>query len=373
MATTDRERSDDRVERVAPPAPISPEEPAAPDEMTAMEWPDDPARRRLRAVARQAPRLVLLAAGAGMALWLLSGIFIVQPGQEGVVLLFGRHFATAAPGFNYRLPWPIQDVAVVDMQRIRRVEIGFRSDRPPEQRRVFEEALMLSRDENIVEVGLLIQYRVRDAAAFIFRVQEPEDVLRTAAEVALRSAVGRMPIDAVITERRAEVQDTTRVYLERLLADYGAGIQITEVRLQVADAPDQVRDAFHEVVRAREDRERVINEARAYREDIVPKARGEAQRILQQAIAYREERVRQARGESDRFLAVLTEYRSAPEVTRERMYIEAMERALAKVDKVLLDDAQAGVLPFLPLRDPAARPAPASPSQPGQPPAAPRP
>lgn len=376
MATTDQERPNDRGERFVPPTPVVPVEPTVPDEPAIPEgWPDDPLRRWLRIVTRLGPRLFLFAAGLGVALWLLSGIFIVQPGQEGVVLLFGRHIATTTPGFNYRLPWPIQDVVIVDMQRIRRVEIGFRSQAPPEQRRILEEALMLSRDENIVEVGLLIQYRVSDAAAFVFRVQEPEEVLRTAAEVALRSAVGRMPIDAVITERRAEVQDTTRAYLERLLADYGAGIQITEVRLQVADAPDQVRDAFHEVVRAREDRERVINEARAYREDVVPKARGEAQRILQQALAYREERIRQARGESDRFLAVLSEYRSAPEVTRERMYIEAVERALAKVDKVLLDDAQAGVLPFLPLRDPAARPAPVSPapSQSGQPPAGSRP
>ena len=166
----------------------------------------------------------------------------------------------------------------------------------------------------------------------------------------LREAVGKIPIDGVITERRAEVQDNTRAYLERLLDGYGTGIQITDVRLQVADAPDQVRDAFHEVVRAREDRERKVNEAQAYREDVVPKGRGEAQQILQGALAYTEDRVRQARGESDRFTAVLTEYRSAPQVTRERMYIETMERVYAKVEKILLSESQQSILPFLPLR-----------------------
>jgi membrane protease subunit HflK len=306
--------------------------------------------REAREFIRRARTGVIAVVGLALAIWLASGIYIIQPGEQGVVTLFGNFIGATGPGINYRLPWPIQGVAVVDLQRIRRTEIGFRSEGPPEGRRVFEEALMLTRDENIVEVGMLVQYRIKDPVAFVFRVQNPEEILGSATEVALRGAVGQMPIDAVITERRAEVQDTTRAYLERLLDAYGTGIQVTDVRLQVADAPDQVRDAFHEVVRAREDRERKVNEAQAYREDTVPKARGEAQQILQQALAYKEERVRQARGESNRFLAVLAEYRSAPEVTRERMYIETVERVLAKVDKVLLGDNQRSVLPFLPLR-----------------------
>jgi membrane protease subunit HflK len=352
------------TEYESPPDQVPPDEVAPPEE-------------RVRSLWRYVPRIALISLVVAGVLWLLSGIYFVQPGQLGVVMLFGRQVGTAGPGGNYRLPWPIQSVTVVDTQSVRRAEIGFRSSGPPDQRRVFEEALMLTRDENIVEVGLLIQYRISDPAAFVFRVQDPEDVLRTAAEVALRGAVGRIPIDGVITERRAEVQDATRATLEQLLADYDAGIQVTEVRLQVADAPDQVRDAFHEVVRAREDRERKVNEAQAYREDVVPKARGEAQQVLQQALAYREERVRSARGESDRFVAVLTEYRSAPDVTRERMYIEAMERALAKVNKVLMGEGQQGVLPFLPLRDGAGqvRPqAPATPpAQPASPPASAKP
>ena len=164
---------------------------------------------------------------------------------------------------------------------------------------------MLTKDENIVEVGLLVQYRVKDPAAYVFNVQDPDAVLATTAEVALRSAIGQMPIDDVITERRADVQESTRNLMVQRLDSYNSGILVTDVRLQVADAPDQVRDAFHEVVRAREDRERTINEGQAYREDILPRARGEARQIIEAATAFREERIRLARGDSERFVSIL--------------------------------------------------------------------
>lgn len=289
-----------------------------------------------------------------LLVWLASGIYQVQPSEEGVVRTFGAHTNTTGPGINYHLPWPVQQVDVVDVQNIRRTEIGFRSAGGPEGqegRRVLEEALMLTRDENIVEVGLLVQYRVSDSADFVFNVQNPDGVLASTAEVALRSAVGQMPIDDVITERRADVQENTRLFMEQLLETYQSGILVTDVRLQVADAPDQVRDAFHEVVRAREDRERLINEAQAYREDVLPRARGEARQITEAATAFREERIRRARGDSDRFVAILTEYQQAPDVTRERLHLEALEKVLGSVDKVILDgNSQNGVLPFLPLR-----------------------
>jgi modulator of FtsH protease HflK len=294
-----------------------------------------------------------------VVLWLASGIYQVQPSEEGVVRTFGKHTNTTGPGINYHLPFPIQQVDVVDVQNIRRTEIGFRSGGAGTQgpngqqgRRVLEEALMLTRDENIVEVGLLVQYRVLDSAAFVFNVNNPDQVLASTAEVALRSAVGQMPIDDVITERRADVQENTRRFMEQLMEAYRSGIQVTDVRLQVADAPDQVRDAFHEVVRAREDRERLVNEAQAYREDILPRARGEARRITEAATAFREERVRRARGDSDRFTSILTEYQAAPDVTRERLHLEALEKVLGTVDKIILDaGSQNGVLPFLPLRN----------------------
>jgi membrane protease subunit HflK len=299
--------------------------------------------------------IVSLVIGVALLVWLASGVYVIQPSENGVIRTFGRHTGTTGPGFGYRLPWPVQQLDVVDVQRIRRTEIGFRSTddtgAPAASRRVLEEALMLTRDENIVEVGLLVQYQVKDPAAYVFSVQNPDGVLATTAEVALRSAVGQMPIDDVITERRADVQENTRTFMVQLLDAYNTGILVTDVRLQVADEPDQVRDAFHEVVRAREDRERVINEAQAYREDVVPRARGEARQQIEGATAYREERIRLARGDSDRFLSILAEYRNAPEVTRERMHLEALEQVLSKVDKVVIDQAMAnGVLPFLPLR-----------------------
>ena len=189
----------------------------------------------------------------------------------------------------------------MDVQSIRRAEIGFRTGLGERKEEVLDEALMLTRDENIVQVELLIQYRVGDSRSFVFNVQHPETVLVTSAEVALRSAVGQMGIDAVITEERAEVQDQTRAFLTRLMKDYGSGILVTDVRLQVADPPAEVRDAFQEVVRAQADKERRINEAEAYQNDIVPRARGERQRLIEETTAFRDREVLRATGEAERF------------------------------------------------------------------------
>lgn len=285
-------------------------------------------------------------------IWLSTGFYIVRPGEQGVVRRFGRHVATTDPGLNYRFPYPVETVDVVNVANIRRAEVGFRTAATGKAQGILEEALMLTKDENIVEVQVLIQYRIKDPALFLFQVQNPEGVLASAAEVALRSSVGRMRIDDVITERRAEVQAETQQFLERLLDHYNSGILITEVRLQVADAPLQVRDAFHEVVRAREDRERLVNEAQAYMEDILPRARGESRKITEESIAYREERIRRARGDASRFMQVLEEYRRAPLVTRERMHIEALEEILPRSNKVILGQgSDSGILPFLPLRN----------------------
>ncbi|MEM7342613.1 MAG: FtsH protease activity modulator HflK [Chloroflexota bacterium] len=235
------------------------------------------------------------------------------------------------------------------------VEIGFRTTVSNSKQEVLSEALMLTTDENIVQVELLVQYRIADSRDFVFNVKNPEDVLLTSAEVGLRSTVGQMTIDAVITEERARVQDDTRVFLSRLLEDYGTGIQVTDVRLQVADPPEEVRDAFQEVVRALADRERLINESEAYQNDIVPRARGDKQRLIEEATAFRDREVLRATGDAQRFLAVLEAYRLAPEVTRERMHIEALEGILDQVELILLDEDAIGnqVLPFLPLADPS--------------------
>lgn len=288
-------------------------------------------------------------------IWLASGVYIVQPGEEGVVQTFGRFSRITTPGLNYHIPWPIQRVTVVDVESIRRVEIGFRTTGADSREDVLSEALMLTTDENIVQVELLVQYRIASSRDFVFNVQNPEMVLRTSAEVGLRSTVGQMTIDAVITEERARVQDDTRVFLARLLEDYGTGIQVTDVRLQVADPPEEVRDAFQEVVRALADRERIINEAEAYQNDIVPRARGDKQQLIEEASAFKDREVLRATGDAQRFLSVLGAYRTAPEVTRERLHIEALEGILDQVELILLDADAVGnqVLPFLPLTDPS--------------------
>jgi modulator of FtsH protease HflK len=291
------------------------------------------------------PKIMPIAAGVFVLLWLASGIYIVGPGHVGVVRTFGKETARTEPGLNYRFPWPIQRADVVSVEQIRRVEVGFRVGQ-----RVPEEALMLTGDENIVEAQIVVQYRVADPSKFLFRLREPEVALRAATEVALRSTVGSMTIDQVMIEERAKVQDDARLFIQRLMDAYESGLVITDVKLQAADPPDAVRDAFHDVVRAREDREKVINQARGYQADILPKARGEAQKILREAEGYKEHRVLIAQGESSRFLSVLAEYEKAKDVTRDRLHLETMEKILPHSDKVILDGGLGQrLLPLMPL------------------------
>ncbi len=298
--------------------------------------------------------LYLLIIGIVLLVWLATGVYIVQPGQEGVVLTFGKFANVTGSGLNYRLPWPIQSVTIVNLESIRRAEIGFRTTDRDRKREVPSEALMLTMDENIVQVELLVQYRVASSRDFIFNVQNPEQLLLTSAEVALRSTVGQMTVDDVITQERARVQEETRTFLSKLMKDYGTGIQVTDVRLQVADPPKEVRDAFQDVVRARADKERLINESQAYHNDVVPKARGEKQQAIEEATAFKEEQVLHATGDANRFLSVLKEYRSARQVTRERIHIEALEKILNQVELILVDDdVGRGVLPLLPLSNPS--------------------
>ena len=307
-----------------------------------------------------------------LLLWLGSGLYVVGPGERGVVLLFRAATEQTEPGLRYRLPWPIQSHAVVDIAQVRRAEVGFRtvSDTPTERsarggvRTVPQEALMLTGDENIVELQLFIQYRVQDPVKFLFGASDPEGILHTSAEVALRSAVGRNTIDYTMTEGRVEVQEQAKGALQELLDAYQTGLLVTEARLLVVDPPSEVRDAFHDVVRALEDRDRLVKEADGYREDVVPKARGEAAQMVQQAEAYKAQRVIRAQGDAERFLKILAEYDKAKAVTRDRLYLESVERIMPTIEKFVLDDGEkAGVLPLLPLKGLAASPAPAAPEK----------
>ena len=272
-----------------------------------------------------------------------SGVYVVGPGEQGVLRTFGKHTGLAGPGPHFRIPF-VQKVDVVNVENIRRLEVGFRGDK-----QVASEALMLTGDENIVEAQMIIQYRVSNSAKYLFELRDPEESLRATAEVALRSMVGRTKIDDVITTGRESVQSETRDWLQKLMDQYNSGITITEVKLQTVDAPDEVKEAFHDVVRAREEKEKLINQAMGYRADLIPRARGEARQVEREAEAYREERVLKARGDIGKFDAQLAEYQKAPDVTRRRMHLETMERVLAKVDKktLLTGDVAKSVLPLL--------------------------
>jgi membrane protease subunit HflK len=320
------------------------------------------ALERLRSAGPLVPGLV---AAAVVLLWLASGLYVVEPGEEGVVRQFGREVAKTSEGLNWHWPWPIQRVDVVNLAAVRRIEVGFRSisgrfrgttpgrATAARTQRVPAEALMLTGDENIVDAQMIIQYRVRDSSKYLFRLQAPEQSLHAAAEVALRSMVGNTTIDEVLTVGRLKVQEETHEFLQRLMDTYESGLLISEVKLQTVDPPDQVKDAFAEVVRAREDREKLINQSRGYREDVLPKARGEAQKILREAEAYRAERTLRAQGDAARFTAVAAAYRQAPRVTRDRLHLETVERVLAQSEKVLVEGSMGkGILPFLPLRTP---------------------
>jgi len=317
--------------------------------------PEDILRERGRDAFRRLRNGIIPITLLIAALWLATGFYVVQPGEIGVVRRFGKEVRQTEPGLRYRLPFPVERADIVNMEVIRRTEIGFRTvgrRGGNYKQRVSEEALMLTGDENIVEAQVIVQYQIKNPSNYLFRVSNPDEVLLSTTEVALRSVVGNTSIDELLTVGREHVQFATREFLQRLLDNYETGLRINEVRLQVVDAPDQVKDAFHEVVRAREDRERLINQAQGYQEDIMPKARGKAQEMLREAEGYKEERILRAQGDANRFLALLAEYRKAEVVTRTRLHREAAERVLSRVKKVLVDPRATGsVSGLLPLSE----------------------
>ncbi len=293
-------------------------------------------------------RGLLLIAVIVVIIYLLWGFYVVGQGEKGVVLFFGKYWGQTDPGLRYALPPPIMASTAVDVAKVRRAEIGFRSD-GARTRSVPQESLMLTGDENMVDVQLFVQYVVNDPVKFLFGAYDPESALRVSAEVALRGVVGENTIDYTMTTGRTAIQEKVGTYLQRLLDAYDTGLLVTQARLLVVDAPAQVQEAFHDVVRAWEDRERVIREAEGYREDVVPKARGEAKREVRQAEAYKAQRVIRSQGDAQRFTRILTEYTKAPRVTRERMYLEAVEKFLPSTRKVIMDGPNSKLIPLLTL------------------------
>ncbi len=294
-------------------------------------------------------RGVALAAAVLVGLWLLSGFYRVLPDQQGVVQRFGEWVRTTGPGLNYHLPAPIETVKTPSITRINSIEIGNRSG--DARSRDQGESLMLTGDENIVDIDFTVNWTIKDAGQFLFGVRDPETLVKVAAESAMREVIGRTKIQDALTEGRGKVEADTQTLLQSLLDSYGAGVSITQVQLRTVDPPEPVVDAFNEVQRAHTDAERAVNEAQAYRNKIVPTAEGDAVKITQEAEAYRKEVVLRAEGEASRFLSVLKAYQASPDITARRLYIETMEQILKSSNKVLIDKAvsQTGAIPYLPL------------------------
>ena len=278
----------------------------------------------------------------GVLAWLGTGFFTVQPAEQAALRLFGdfKQGYTRGPGLHWWWPNPVGNRSIVDTQQIRRLEIGVRGSTP-----FLEESLMITGDENIVDVQLLVQFDIKLIDKFLFRAVDPAgQTIKDASESALRQVVGSRGIDDVLTTEKEAVQAETEVLLQELLDTYEAGIRVTEVKLLNVNPPSEVQDAFDDVVRAREDKERIINLADAYEEDILPRARGDAQRLVQEAEGFRAQRVNEATGQAERFKSILEEYRKAPDITLQRLYLEAMEDILPSVSKFIVEDDLGGGL-----------------------------
>ncbi|WP_430009660.1 FtsH protease activity modulator HflK [Methylophaga lonarensis] len=269
--------------------------------------------------------------------WLLSGIYIIEPAERGVVTRFGAYTHTAMPGPHWHFPYPIERVEVVDVSQIRTVEIGYRSSGGRPETNVQSEALMLTNDENIVDLKIAGQYRIEDAAQYFFNVRTPDTVLRQMMESAVREVVGQSNMDFVLTEGRSEVATRTEQLLQTMLDQHETGLTVTSVSMQDVQPPEQVQAAFADAVRAREDEVRLRNQAEAYANEVLPRARGEAFRIIQEAQAYKSEIVARAEGETSRFLQVMAEYEKSPVVMQERLYLDAMESVYSRSQKVMVD------------------------------------
>jgi len=307
---------------------------------------------------RRGRRGILLVVLAVLLVWLASGFYRVQPDEQGVVLRFGRLDRITEPGLHYHLPAPIETVIRPKVTLVNRIEVGFRSV-PAGVREMPEEALMLTGDENIIDINFVVLWRIGNVADYLFNIRDPEDTLKIVSESVMREIIGRTPIVEATTEGRRRIEQQAAEQLQALMNEYRAGILITAVQLQKSDPPAQVIDAFKDVQAAQADRERLQNEAEAYANKVIPEARGEAERILQEAQAYRQEVIARATGEAARFEQVLRQYVRAPEVTLQRMYLQTMEEVLQGRDKIVIDGDSAGpVLPYLPLRElaPGGRP-----------------
>lgn len=278
--------------------------------------------------------------------WLGTGVYSVEEGQTGVVMTFGRFSNFASPGINWRVPWPIQSHEVVNVSQVRTVEVGYRNTL---RNKKLDEALMLTNDENIVDIQFAVQYKLKDAADWVFNNRDQEDMVRQVAESAIREVVGSKKMDFVLYEGRDQIaQDALRL-MQEIFDQYRSGVLVTNVTMQGVQPPEQVQAAFDDAVKAGQDRERLKNEGQAYANDVIPRARGAAARLKEEAEAYKQKVIANAEGDASRFRQIVSEYQKAPVVTRDRMYLETMQQIFANTTKLMIDSRTGNNLLYLPL------------------------
>ena len=302
-------------------------------------------------------RGILLGLVVIVAIWLATGFYTVKPGEQSLELLFGRYVKSNTPGLNYWFPAPIGDVQIVNVEQTNQINIGFRGagegGRGAGARDVLHESLILTQDQNIADVDVIVQWRIKNAADFAFNIRNPQETIKLVAESAIRETLGQTLLEDALTIKRQEVDARTKERMQQILDSYGAGVLITEVKQLKVDPPAEVIDAFNDVQRARQDQDRLVNEALAYRNDIVPRAKGEAERIIQGAGAYRDQVTREAQGDAARFASVYDAYLTGRDITTRRLYLERMQDILRNTHNVIIDESKSGqgVVPYLPLNE----------------------
>ena len=277
-----------------------------------------------------------------LVVWLLTGIYVVGPDEVGVVRTFGEFTRVTQSGLNWKFPSPIETANTPKVTEVKRIEFGFRSLKNGQYRTVEKESLMLTGDENIVDAEMIVQYKIKDPVKYLFNIVEPELTVREAAEASLRTVVGRNKIDETLTTGKFTIQEETKEQVQSILDKYESGIHIVAVQLQDVSPPKEVIGAFKDVASAKEDKNRMINQAEGYRNDVIPKARGEAEAMIRDAEGFKESRIKRAEGDATKFTTILKEYKKAKSITEKRLYLETMEKVLPGIDKIIVPDKESG-------------------------------
>ena len=277
-----------------------------------------------------------------LVVWLLTGVYIVGPDEVGIIRTFGEHTRVTQSGLNWKFPSPIETANTPKVTEVKRIEIGFRSLKNGQYRTVEKESLMLTGDENIVDAEMIVQYKIKDPVSYLFKIVQPELTVREAAEASLRTVVGRNRIDETLTTGKFTIQEETKLQLQSILDNYESGIHVVAVQLQDVSPPKEVIGAFKDVASAKEDKNRMINQAEGYRNDVIPKARGEGEAMIRDAEGFKESRIKRAEGDAAKFTTILKEYKKAKSITEKRLYLETMERVLPGIEKIIIPDKDSG-------------------------------